>query len=49
MEYTKAELIEMRNALSEQIAALVAAQRWTRANELAQIRDKVQRDIEMRK
>ena len=48
MQYTKAELIEIRNALSERIAALVERNQYGQAVTLPELRDKVQRDIDTR-
>lgn len=48
MEYTKAELIEIRNALSERVSELVKQNQYGAAARLAELRDKVQRDIDTR-
>lgn len=48
MQYTKAELIEIRNALSERVSELVKQNQYGAAAQLAELRDKVQRDIDTR-
>lgn len=48
MQYTKAELIEIRNALSDRVSDLVARNQYGAAAKLAELRDKVQRDISTR-
>lgn len=48
MQYSKEELIEIRNALSAQIHIYVDRQQYGEAVKLAELRDKVQRDIDTR-
>ena len=48
MQYTKAELIEIRNALSDRVSELVKQNQYGAAANLAELRDKVQRDIDTR-
>jgi hypothetical protein len=49
MEYSKPELQDMMRALDTEIFEHVKAKRWAEAHRLAQLRDKVQKDIDMRK
>jgi hypothetical protein len=48
MEYTKPELIELRDLLNTRIAELIQAGQYVDAARLTAIRDKVQTDIDTR-